>query len=427
MFDIFISYAVDDRERVQPFVNYLRSRELKVWWDQDLVGGDQAFADIAEALRKSSFVLLFWSKSAAGAQFVEREVNFAASLGKPVVPVKLDKRSFTGSVGLIVADRQWIDAKQTFPEDSLRLLCNRVSPGVQKLSPTLSCLNMKGGVGKTTLSANLAATFHASYNKSVLLIDLDPQANLSNMIVDSMRYEERIEHEQSVISCFEPSKCTGASSPATDLRFIGPIVGAPPNPRQLAFNLRDPLAAKRFDVILGQFELFKYSLPSNAGHLPSCTSYFDRFLESARRSYDLVFIDAAPSNSFITECAVRGASDIVAPVTPDKYALRGLSALTRLVGSAYPLPSPPRIHVLRNAVPSTMEAAEKAIVEAYPQEMLSARVPQSAFFAIKNPDPAMRVRDTLATLAAYRGQQRIKDALKSACQELLNRIEARIA
>ncbi len=41
----------------------------------------------------------------------------------------------------------------------------------------VSIINMKGGVGKTTLSINLALYLSEIMNKRVLLIDLDPQAN----------------------------------------------------------------------------------------------------------------------------------------------------------------------------------------------------------------------------------------------------------
>lgn len=49
--------------------------------------------------------------------------------------------------------------------------------------PIIVVANMKGGVGKTTISANLAAEFQAHYNKPVLVIDFDYQGSLSNCVL----------------------------------------------------------------------------------------------------------------------------------------------------------------------------------------------------------------------------------------------------
>src|ERR1035437_10901434 len=57
------------------------------------------------------------------------------------------------------------------------------------MATTISLLNMKGGVGKTTLAVNLAWHFFDHELKNVLLVDLDPQFNATQYLMDFTAFD----------------------------------------------------------------------------------------------------------------------------------------------------------------------------------------------------------------------------------------------
>ena len=54
----------------------------------------------------------------------------------------------------------------------------------------ISIIQMKGGVGKTAVSVNLAALLAKDYNKKILLVDVDPQTNATLSLINEDRWQE---------------------------------------------------------------------------------------------------------------------------------------------------------------------------------------------------------------------------------------------
>src|SRR5687767_5484276 len=63
------------------------------------------------------------------------------------------------------------------------------------MAKTVSLINMKGGVGKSTLTVNLAWHFaaYSNWRKKVLVVDLDPQFNASQYLVGVSKYQQILE------------------------------------------------------------------------------------------------------------------------------------------------------------------------------------------------------------------------------------------
>ena len=68
----------------------------------------------------------------------------------------------------------------------------------------ISVINYKGGVGKTTLTANLASEL-AFRGKKVLMIDLDPQASLTFSFIKPEEWKDEIAPSQTIKNWFQPT------------------------------------------------------------------------------------------------------------------------------------------------------------------------------------------------------------------------------
>ena len=178
-----------------------------------------------------------------------------------------------------------------------------------------SMINMKGGVGKSTLTFNLAWRSAWKENLRVLLIDLDPQANLSQYFLGAKKYLDLLNNgSKTVVEIFEqfssPSSSTGAPtlvSPSDVVTVLrewndGSLLHIVPSRLELAWTLKNPT--------------------EKAQLLP-------QFIAKVQDEYDLIMIDCAPTESILTIAAYRSSRFVFVPVRPEFLATIGLPLLAR--------------------------------------------------------------------------------------------------
>ena len=177
----------------------------------------------------------------------------------------------------------------------------------------LCIINMKGGVGKTTVAANLGWEA-AERGLKCLVVDLDPQFNASVYLMGARDYERHIrDGGLTVFDIFEEH---------TPLRD-------PSRPRPTRDNVVRSVEKYEngcIDVIPSQLE-FAMTLKNPVGkaHLLST------FLSQHASDYDLTIVDPPPTDSMATEAAYLATNYILVPVRPEFLSSIGFPLLGRSV------------------------------------------------------------------------------------------------
>lgn len=184
------------------------------------------------------------------------------------------------------------------------------------MGKTVSFINMKGGVGKSTLAVNLAwqlTGIHGQDN-NVLLVDLDPQFNASQYLLGAQGYRKKIidPKRATIWDVFEQQTRTPGSGPPKALA-----------PTDVTLTVRK-WSQNRLDLLPSTLELaWSLKQPAQKEQLLA------KFLAKVTTDYHLIIIDCAPTESLLTTAAYLASDYVLVPVKPEYLSTIGLPLLAR--------------------------------------------------------------------------------------------------
>lgn len=183
----------------------------------------------------------------------------------------------------------------------------------KKAGPITICvINMKGGVGKSTIATLLARYAYTQRGLDVLAVDLDPQANLSQSFMRG-RYNSFLrERRASIVEIFNGYR------PAT------PTARSPaPLSAKDALETIGSVGERTLQVIPSRFD-FSDTLVDALRPDPKVLA---RHLSVNFQHKDLIIIDCAPTESILTRAAYHASGLVLVPVKPEFFATVGFPLL----------------------------------------------------------------------------------------------------
>lgn len=193
----------------------------------------------------------------------------------------------------------------------------------------ISFINMKGGVGKTTLTINIANYLANKENKKILIIDLDPQFNatqalllkqeknkLSNNI--NKQDEDEVEFKAEVSSAEQYKKLSKNGKTAFQIFYRTVITKN--TQKDIVYEFSENIS-----FVPGDLELSSVV----AGDTASKVGLIDKFIKinNLKEKFDFILIDCPPTWSILTHSALYASKYYLIPSKLDFYSSIGINSL----------------------------------------------------------------------------------------------------
>lgn len=256
---------------------------------------------------------------------------------------------------------------------------------------SVSILNQKGGVGKSSCCHHLSGTL-AQMGRRVLLVDNDPQSSLTQGLWGPATTRD-LDPNRTIDAVYR----RGASA--------AQVI------HQTGFKGVDLIPGCRY---VGEFN---NAMPHRASH--ELQFALKDVIDEASSQYDLILIDCPPNLHLCSWAALVASNFLVVPCQPEDYGAQGLIDVRESIDMVTGGPNPELVQL---GILITMHVARKSIHKLYEENLRSeygslvftALVPHAAEFpeAIAHRQP----------VAIYKPKGAAAKAVKAVAEELLTRI-----
>lgn len=195
------------------------------------------------------------------------------------------------------------------------------------MGTVISVINMKGGVGKTTLCIGIA-DYLADNNNSVLLIDADPQFNATQAMIDLYKnntsYGDSDDDDNFYTMDILKNKKTiyKLFTPQVDMSHSYTT----PKSNEIIVNLKENL-----DILCGDLNLVLVNQVNDNRFVKRIRNFIED--NKLRDKYDYIFIDCPPTLTIYTDSALMASDYYLIPNRIDRYSIVGIDSLQKAVTS----------------------------------------------------------------------------------------------
>jgi len=194
----------------------------------------------------------------------------------------------------------------------------------------IATANMKGGVGKTTLTVNIATCLAKDHGKRVLVLDLDSQISATLSLMSPLDFAKRRKQRKT-------------------LRYlIDEIINPHQNQKLTTQDIIQSQVCNQqgLDLLPGDIDLYDEFVVSEMLHQQAVAlgaqdfeTIWNRFervlmtkiLEPIRQEYDFIMLDCAPGYNLLTRSALATSNFYILPAKPEPLSVIGIQLLERRI------------------------------------------------------------------------------------------------